>query len=292
MKYLIYVLILILASISVSAVVIEGVESNQEKYANGDTIKITLYANANDLDIKSDFSGIDSNFNLGAVLVEQPQNFTYNIFYSITYSNTKGNGAYSSLITVYNKESDTSNVISYAINLDNTLRLNRTEEWQNIKLKTYQSRENVPDTNITQIQVNENNIMVCTSLGCDTLTKEEYDRARRLVITDGTVELSNLTYNQLKNQIQTDVTASVNQELANYINQVIDINKNLNRVIGEFRQTMADNQEILLNQTNQTQIIVQRTFYTNIASVIIVLLLIIAAFYLLYLKTCTTWLNG
>jgi hypothetical protein len=197
MKWITILLMLVFIP-SAHALIIQGIESDQDAYANGELIEITLYANERDLEITADFSKVDSNYQEEMVMTEEIQDFVYKIWYPITFSNNKGAGLHNTVISAFSRKSDTSTIASYAIELDNAVRINRTVDSDRIKLRVRSTRDD-PDeqpTSSSSITVEDGYIKVCRPNGCDTLTESEYEAARRVVISSGSVELH---YSILKN---------------------------------------------------------------------------------------------
>lgn len=280
----------VLCATQVSAVVIQQITANQDQYASGDLIEVTLYANAKDLEVTADFSRVDSNFNKDAVLVESPQNFVYKVYYPITFSNTRGEGTYQAVFSVYSKAFDSSSVASYNIILNNAIRLNRSSDSNEIQLRVRAAR-GLPVVNISRIRVEAGKIVVCSSSGCEQLSEADYERARRFVINSGQVEFANVTYDRLKAEILQSANTKISEEITKWINQVIQLNKDLQNNIFDLDNRMTEREDLFFNQTERTQQLLERSYWSNILSVIGVLVLVAASFFLFYLKRNTTWLS-
>ena len=134
-------------------------------------------------------------------------------------------------------------------------------------------------------------ILICDSDGCSTLTEEDYEKGRRVIINSGQVELAELTYNQLKSQITTDVTKEVRTEVQQYITQIIGINKKLDDALFDMKETISNAEKQFVNQTARTEKVQKQAFWFNIITIIIVAVLIVGSGYLIYLKTQSTWLE-
>jgi hypothetical protein len=296
-RIIIFILLLINLN-CVSAVIIDSIETDQDDYSNGDIIGITLYANSKNLQVSGDFSKIDSNYNSGSTISIVPEDFKYQLYYPITYSNTKGDDDYAIIISIYDSAVQSSSIISYAISLKNENNNNQSSDSSSITLKMRNLRDYNDDYNDNNSNNNYNNnqlivedgkIAICTTSGCSYLTEEEYEAGRRIIINSGQVELAELTYTQLKNEIQKDVSEVMRQEVNDYINNIIQINKDLNDAVYEIKLITKETQNAMINNTNQTQRVITQGFYANIFSMLFTVFIVCGALYALYLKTHTTW---
>jgi hypothetical protein len=301
-KWLILPLLLLINLNLVSAVIIDSIETNQDTYSNGDVIEITLYANSKNLDIKGDFGRIDSNYHTGSVISITPEDFKYQLFYPITYGNTKGDDDYPVIISIYDSSVESSSIVSYSITLKNENRQNKSSSSESIILKMrnlrdyndyndndYNPNSNNTNTGTNNLIVEDGKIAICTDTGCSFLTEEEYEAGRRIIINSGQVELAGLTYNQLKNEIQKDVSETMRKEVNNYINNIIQINKDLNDAVYDIKEIVKETQSAMANNTNQTSRVITQGFYFNVFSMLFTIIIVSAALYGLYLKTHTTW---
>ncbi|RLJ02900.1 MAG: hypothetical protein DRP08_04175 [Candidatus Aenigmatarchaeota archaeon] len=298
MKKISLLLVLVIFNVQVAcALVIQGIESNQDTYSNGDLIQITVYANEVDLQVTADFSKVDSLYSKEMVISEESEPFVYKVYYPISFGNTKGEGLHNVVLSVYSRKSETSSIASYGIDIDNTERINRTSDKDEIKLKVRKLNDNPPivvrpDGGGSQnLVVQDGMIMICDSSDCKTLTEEDYEAGRRIIITDGTVELADLTYNQLKSQIETDVSKKTQAEVQKYINQIIGINKKLENAVSDVKSLVVDAEVRIENNTARAEKIVEYGLYANIAAIVLVIIIIAGVMYAIYLKTHSTWLG-
>lgn len=260
-----------------SAVIIESTTSNQYDYQNGDLIEIILDTNAQGLEITADFSTVDINYNQQMVIVEE-EDTVYKIYYPITFSNDRGDNDYNILITAYDPVTSTTSSVSYIIKLANQGK--RQEDSQTLIIKV---------TEETKVTVQNGYIQICDSQGCETITKKEYDASRNIIINDGSVTLSNLTYNQLKTEISDETRTAMKAELVEYLTQIREIKRQLD-------QGLYDLKEIILDQKNNTAIheaeaqrILNQGRTNNIIAMLIVMIIVVMFSYTLYLRTETTW---
>lgn len=285
---------MLLVCVAAHAFIIEDIDSEEEAYANGDLVEITVYANINTLIVTADFNRLDSKFDERSVIIEY-HGYRYDIFYPITFANTKKDDIYNIVISAYDPITDTSSIVSYGIKLDNDLMINRTGGSESIKIQVRERElgddpRDWPD-DITDISVEEGMVKVCRPSGCELITEEEYEAARNIVISSGNVSLSGLTYNQLKGEILKDVTATLDKKLKDYLDLIIDARTQLQQVVGEFKIMMNTSQERFNNQTDRTERMINRATMGYIGLGIMIILIIVAAFFVFYLKTNTTWLS-
>lgn len=270
--------------IQVSAYVIISSTPDKNTYSNGDLIHITMIANIQGLQVIPDFTSIDSNFKPDMTIIE-PNGFQYDIYYTLTFSNTRPSASYNILISTYSNSTSSSNTATVPITLDNTGLINKTQAQTTFRFTI------TPQTVISNITVQQGFVKICTSTGCETLTQADYEAARQVIITNGKVSLSNLTYDQLKTEITNSVNQQVNAQIKEYIDQIIGINKNLQDNANRMQDQLKTNQEFLANQSNQTQKIIKRNTLVTAGQGIIFVILVCSAFFIFYLKTQTTWLN-
>lgn len=288
---------------SVSGVIIQGVDANQDEFSNGELIELTIYTNQKNLQILADFSNVDSKFNKDMVLSEETEDFAYKVWYPITFGNVRGDNIYNAVITAYDQSTDTSSVISYGINLNNENRIEKTESTQTIRLKVRETRDSddgrsstEPDSSkpatIDDIKIEGDNIVICRESGCSELTEEEYENARRIIIDNNRdIQLSNMTYQQLKTEVLEEVNSDIRAEINQYINQIIQLNKDLKNIANELEGMIQESEARMSNSTNQTQHVINQARTFNIASVVFAFLIVGGGLYLLYLKQSTTWLS-
>ena len=288
-------MLLVVCSSIAQALIIQGIESDKDSYANGDLVELTVYANEKNLEVTADFSKVDSGYNQGSIISEEIQDFVYRIWYPITFGNNKGSGLRNVVISAYSRTTDTSAIASYGIDIDNAIAINQTKDSDLVRLKVrtiidYRPPPQYPGDN-SQISVRDGMILICDSDGCSTLTEEDYEKGRRVIINSGQVELAELTYNQLKSQITTDVTKEVRTEVQQYITQIIGINKKLDDALFDMKETISNAEKQFVNQTARTEKVQKQAFWFNIITIIIVAVLIVGSGYLIYLKTQSTWLE-
>jgi hypothetical protein len=281
---LITLIILIISLTGTSAYIIVSSIPDKSTYSNGDLIHITMTTNIQGLIIIPDFTSIDSNFKPEMVIIE-PTGFTYNIYYTLTFSNNKASATYNILISTYSNITNSSNTATTPIILDNTGLINKTQAQQTLKFTIITSEIT---TNIT---VEEGYVKICTSTGCETLSQADYEAARQVIITQGKVTLSNLTYEQLKTEITNSVSQKVNQQIKTYIDQIIGTNKLLQDNANRMQDQLKASQEFLINQSNQTQKIIKRNTLVTAGQGVLFIILVASAFFIFYLKTNTTWLS-
>ena len=267
-----------------SAYIILSSTPDKSTYSNGDLIHITMTTNIQGLTIIPDFTSIDSNFKPDMIIIE-PAGFTYHIYYTLTFSNTKASATYNILISTYSNITNSSNSATVPIILDNTGLINKTQA-QTIMRFTI-----TPPEITTNVTVQAGYVKICTSTGCETLTQADYEAARQIIITQGKVTLSNLTYEQLKTEITNSVNQQVNAQIKAYIDQIIGINKMMQDNANRMQDQLKANQEYLANQSNQTQKIIKRNTWATIGQGVLFIILVATAFFIFYLKTNTTWLS-
>jgi hypothetical protein len=296
-KFLGFCILFVILSSSAHALIIQGIETSKDSYANGDLIELTIYTNEKGLEFTADFSKLDSGYNPGSVISEEVQDFVYKIYYPITFKNNKGSGLHNVVISSYSKRSDKSSIISYAIKIDNSVQINQTSASDRIQLKVRPSDYN-PDpytppinSNNTRVRVEDGMIMVCSDTGCSTLTEDEYEKGRRIIISSGDVELSNLTYNQLKNQIETDVNQVVQSDLQQYINYIIGTNKKFDDALFDIKEMMTRAENNFANQSSKTENYINKGIWMLIGTIILVIIIVVGSIYTIYLKTQSTWLD-
>jgi len=289
----VYILLLsfILASSLANGLIIQGIESNKDAYANGDLIELTIYANEKDLKVNADFSKLDSGYKPQMVMTEESEDFVYKIWYTITFTNNKGSGLHSVVVSAYSKKSDSSTLATYGIEIDNNLKLNQTIDSDLVKIKVRARSDSEPTGNGSVITVKNGQIMVCKTSGCVTLSEEDYEDTRRIIISKGQVELSNLTYNQLKSQIEADVSKRTQAEIQKYLVYVASIHGKMNDTMFDMKDTIKKAQESAANSTMHAESIIQRGFWLNVGTIFAVLLIVVGALYLVYLKTNSTWMD-
>ena len=279
-KLLIITTIILLISISsVSALIIESTTANQNSYKDGDLITITIKTNVAGLDITADFSAIDSNFNAEMVIVEE-EDMTYQISYPITFSNNKGDNTYNAIISLYDPITSTTNSVTYGILLANTEQ--RNEDTQEIILKIEKE---------TTISIEPGYIQICKDNTCETITEEEYEASRQIIITNGKVTLSNLTYNQLRDEIQASADQQIKTELQKYLTEITNIKQMLEQNIYDLKQIILEQQNITNTTQQEANRILKAGNRNNIIIIIAVILLILAFTYTIYVRTETTWMS-
>lgn len=278
-KALLTLTIIILTSSLAQAVIISSTTANQLTYKNGDLIIITIQTNAENLEVTADFTAIDSNYNPGSVIIE-PEGLTYTISYPITFSNNKGDNTYNAIITVYDPQTSTTSTVTYGITLTN--QGERLQDTQELTIKV---------SDEASINVQDGYIQICTSDKCETLTEKEYEASRNYIITSGKVTLSNLTYNQLRDEIQAAANQKISEELERYLTQIIEIKRNLDQNLYDMQQLYITQQNLTENYRNETQKILKAGNRNNLISVAAVVIMIISFAYVIYLRTETTWLS-
>lgn len=284
---------MLLLCVAASAFIIEDVESVEDAYANGDLVELSVYANIDSLIVTADFSKLDAGFDDRAVMVEY-NGYRTDIFYPITFGNTKGDGLYNVVVSAYDPLTDTSSIVSYGLKLDNDLLINRTGGSEGIKIQVRERELDEDDEDsddIIDITVEEGMVKVCRVSGCEIITEEEYEAARNIVISSGNVSLSGLTYNQLKGEILKDVTVTLDKKLADYLNMIIDAREQLKAAVAEFRVLMNESEERFNNQTARTETMIGRATIGYLVLGFLIIVLIVGAFFVFYLKTNTTWLS-
>jgi len=215
------------------------------------------------------------------------EDFTYRIYYPITFSNINRDGDYPIPISIYNKIDDKSSISQAIVTLDNTA-TNKTTQSATVLLKV---RKGTPRPNGTTVNVKDGNIVVCTTSGCETLSEADYNRAREIVISSGNVRLSNLTYEQLKGEVLADIQQKNAQELQLYVNRIIKIDNDMQDSMYSVDQMIRANQAYVGNQTNQTQKLLRTNLYIAGGMGFAVIILVVGVFYVLWLKNNTTHLD-
>jgi hypothetical protein len=273
---------------AVNGLIIEGVETDKDSYQNGDLVTIDLYANMKGLAITADFIKVDSNYKSGMVDVEESEDFVYHIYYPITFSNINGDGNYPVTLMIYDKTTDKTSVAQAIVTLGNNAE-NRTTENVSITLRVRKSSTST--TPITNVSVRNGTIRVCNSTSCQTLSQEEYERARNIIISSGRVTLSNLTYEQLKLEILTDIEQKNQEQIQLYINRIIKIDNDLQNSMLDVQNLIKKNQEATLNQSNITQHMVKKVEYEAFGIGTACILFIASIAYIIWLKANTTHLD-
>ena len=286
MKKILFITFIIsmICIIQASAYIIISSTPDKNTYSNGDLIHITIVTNIQGLEIIPDFTSIDSNFKPEMSIIEA-NGFQYNIYYTITFSNTRASAAYNILISTYSNATSSSNTATVPITLDNTGLINKTQAQTLFRFTI------TTPTITTNVTVQSGFVKICTSTGCETLTQADYEAARKIIISQGKVTLANLTYDQLKTEITNSVNQQVNQQIKEYIDTIIGTNKLLADNANRMQDQLKANQEYLANQSNQTQKIIKRNTLVTAGQGIIFVFLVISAFFVFYLKTNTTWLS-
>ncbi len=277
-KLLIWIFVLLIIP-NVNAFIVNGVTANQDTYQDGDLIILTISANKEDLEVYGDFSTADSLYNSNAVVTES-NGFSYKVYYALTFANTRGDGIYNSVISFYDPDTQTSSTVTYGVNLDN--QGNQSYHKETIKLKVRGD---------AQYSVEEGKIKICDSEGCVTLTEEEYEQSKNLIITSGSVTLSNLTYTQLRDEIAQSVKEDVDANLQAHLSQILDAARLVESAVEDVNILLQNASVMFHNQSQESQRLLNQTKWTGIVMALGIVVLIAGAFYLFYLKTNTTWLE-
>lgn len=279
-KLLLITIISLLITINMaSAVIIESTTGNQNTYSNGDLVEILIDTNAEGLEVTGDFSTADSQFNPQMVIVEEEGDI-YKIYYPITFGNTKTDDTYNAIISVYDPITSTSSTVSYGINLDNTERLEDQTDSETIKLKIEKEAE---------IIVQQGYIQICDYNSCKTITEKEYEETRDLVITNGNVTLSGLTYNQLRDEIQGNLTAEMKAELKIYLDQIIQTKAILDKAVFDLAEMHKDQQSFTQNVTERSERMIRKGIGVQIILAVLIITIIVLFAYGFYVRTQTTW---
>jgi hypothetical protein len=279
-KLLLITSILLLITISnASALIIESTTANDNNYQNGDLIIITIETNAENLDVNADLTSVDSNFNAQSVIVEE-EGTTYIISYPITFSNTKADGTYNAIISLYDPVTSTTNSVTYGVQLTNTAI--RSEDTQTITLNIELDSE---------ITIEEGYIQICKGDSCETITEAEYEASRQIIITDGSVTLSNLTYNQLLDEISASANEQVKTEIQKYLSELVNVKIILEKQLYDMQELITQQANITNQTAHEANNILRKGQRNNIIIIIAVILLIGTFAYTIYLRTETTWFN-
>jgi hypothetical protein len=276
---LIFSLLVLIAVSPVQALIIESTTANQNTYKNGDLITLTVETNAAGLEVTADFSAVDSSFNAGMVIIE-PEGTTYYVSYPITFKNTKGDNTYNSLITMFDPVTSTTNSVTYGIHLENIGQ--REDDSKLITLKVQEEPE---------ISIKDGFIQICRDDECETISEKEYEASRRIIISEGKVELSGLTYNQLKSEIEASVHEQLRQELQNYVLEITEIKKLLDNNLHNMQNLVIEQKNFTEQSKIETEAILRRGNRNNLIVIGAVILMILAFAYTIYLRTETTWFN-
>lgn len=296
-KLMMFFLAFILASSPISAILVKHIDSESNTYANGEIIEVTAETNDNNLEIIADFSDLDSNFNKDMVMIEKAGQNTYKIYYPITFANTRSDGSYLNPITFYDPDTESSSGVPVPINLDNDRRINQTLQEERIELELEGQRKkpaDISDMNISfeDLDVDNNQIVICRENGCSKLTKKEYEEAREIILSsNSTVKLQDMTYEKLRKEVQKNILTKVNKDVEKYINQIIQTRKDIKSTLGNVETTLEQNKVVMENQSNQTKRMVKTSMWMNAGTIFVVLVIIAGSFYLIYLKYYTTWLH-
>lgn len=280
-KKLLYILIALIIPSIAHAIIIESTTSNQVVYSDGDLIEISVETNVEGLQVTADFNQVDSSFNQNMVIIE-PEGTTYNIFYTITFGNTKSDNTYNVIISLYDNETSQSSTVTYTVVLEN-LQTTAQEDQQTLVIK-------VNDEDI--IDVKSGTVQVCTNKKCTTFSEKDYEETRNIYISKGKVTLSDLTYNQLKDEISSSANQKIDENLRKYISELVNIKQLLDDGLYDIKTI----EQSLLNTTgsfkNETARVIKIGNRNNLITLIGVFLMISSLLYILYLRTETTWLVG
>lgn len=274
--------LLVINSAMANAVIIESTQANQAQYQNGDLIIIDLDTNAPGLEINADFSNADSGYDQRSVLIE-PNGERYKITYPITFANTRADNEYNAIITAFDPLTSTTSTVTYGINLENAGQ--RQQDQTEITIEV------INGTKQTEIDIVDGFIQVCRPEGCELLSEEEYDASRQVIVSNGTIQLGDLTYDQLKEEIAAQINTEVRAELQEYLTEIVEIKRLLDNTVFELNELIVEQQNNTNNTLAQTEKLIQAGNRNNIIAIIIVLLLIGAFAYTIYLRTETTWLS-
>lgn len=287
MKALMTITILLLTTPLVSAFVIQGVETNQDSYANGDLIIITIATNQRGLELNADFTRVDTNHNALRTLLSE-EDFLYKAYYPISHDNTKSDGTYNAVLTLYDPATDSSQASTVGINLDNDDRTRSSEDTVRINVRgeplTSQPIE-------SEIGVEDGEIKICTPTGCDTLTEKEYYESRELMIDADNVTLSTASYDELVQRLEASVGEEVKAELDEYINRIIAINRAVEDELFTLRGLVEEREADWANQSRATNEHLQRSNLITIGNTVGLIAFILIIGYLFYLERNTTWLS-
>jgi hypothetical protein len=278
-------LILVNAMIA-QAVIIESTEANQYEYKNGDVIIIDMDTNAPGLEINADFSKVDSNYDARMVRIDEDAD-QYQIIYPISYANNKGDAEYNAVLTAYDPATSTTSSVTYGIILKNAGQRQIDEEDLTINI----INGSTPDE-ITDIDILDGYIQICRPRGCELLTEQEYETSRQVIINNGTVQLSDMTYDQLKTQIENQLSADLKEELKVYLDQITQINKLLDERIYKLNELVVQQQNNTNETINRTEELIKKGNRNNLLAILAVIIVVGGGLYTLYLRTETTWFTG
>ena len=263
---------------SSSAVIFHGTFSNQDVFRNGDLIVISVETNTRDLEVTADFSRVDSNFESGMVLVEA-DGTVYDIVYPITFSNARSDGSKAVLLNFYDPSSASTSSISYVVELNNVgPRLVDSEE---VVIRVLDERE--------LFKVERGKIQICDASGCEVFTEEEYNAMREIIIKDGNVTLSDLTYNQLRDEISDEANKQIREELGFYLDELERFRRAQDDAFFDLRNLYTEQHNLSLEAEARSNRLFRNTVFASIGSVLLVLFVVSFLVYFIYLRTETTW---
>ena len=265
---------------SVSAVIFHSTSANQDVFRNGDLVIISVETNTQDLVVTADFRAVDSGFDSRMVLVETMGSL-YEVVYPITFGNTRGDGSKVVLLNFYDPSSGASSSISYNLQLNNFGP--RLVDGGEVVIRVLDERE--------LFRVEEGFIQVCDPSGCNVYTEAEYDDARNILISSGQVSLSNLTYNQLKDEISDAANRRIRDELSVYLSELAMLRNLQENAILDLRSLYDDQYNLSLQAEARSSRMLRNSTIVSVFSVLLVLFVVGSLAYFIYLRTTTTWIE-